>query len=77
MSSRRKITAKYASVCGDCGYEIEVGDEIEWAKGEPVTHVTCPDPEGDAERRYFARLEDASVIRWGEDPPDPPDPGDL
>jgi hypothetical protein len=71
--NRRKITAKYASVCGDCGYDIAEGDTILWAKGEPVTHAKCPDPEGDAERRHFANLEDVNVIRWGETPPDPYD----
>lgn len=36
------ITARYPSRCSSCGGSISVGDRIEWAKGSPVRHSSCP-----------------------------------
>jgi len=36
------IRAKYSGVCADCGEEIAVGAEIEWSRGQPARHVSCP-----------------------------------
>jgi hypothetical protein len=35
------IEAKFASVCACCKGKIQKGEEINYAKGEPVTHVNC------------------------------------
>lgn len=36
------ISAKYAARCSACSGQIRPGDSIEWAKGSPVRHTTCP-----------------------------------
>jgi hypothetical protein len=36
------ITAKFPSVCRNCGCAIAVGSKIEWSKGSPAVHTTCP-----------------------------------
>lgn len=35
------ITAKYASQCATCQRAITPGQQIEWAKGQPVRHAAC------------------------------------
>ena len=35
------ITAKFSSVCPQCGRAIDVGDQVEWAKGSRACHVGC------------------------------------
>lgn len=37
-----QITAKFPSVCPDCGHDIVAGQKVEWAKGQKATHVRCP-----------------------------------
>ena len=36
------ITARYASRCATCAQPIHVGEQIEWNKGSPSRHTTCP-----------------------------------
>lgn len=38
------ITAKYAATCPCCKSSIRPGDKIEWSKGSPAKHATCPAP---------------------------------
>ena len=35
------IVAKFAGTCRVCGSSVAVGDRVEWAKGEGVTHERC------------------------------------
>lgn len=35
------ITAKYPSRCATCGGSVTPGQQIEWAKGQPVRHTDC------------------------------------
>jgi hypothetical protein len=35
------ITAKFAGHCATCHESIHIGDEIEYKKGEPVSHAAC------------------------------------
>jgi DNA-directed RNA polymerase subunit RPC12/RpoP len=35
------ITAKFPSKCATCGGSINVGDKIEWSKGERTRHAKC------------------------------------
>lgn len=37
------IKAKFPGKCKKCGGKINVGEEINWAKGEGASHVTCPE----------------------------------
>ena len=37
----RRITAKHASDCGDCGKDILPGNPIYWARGQKSQHVDC------------------------------------
>jgi uncharacterized protein DUF6011 len=41
-SSRKQITAKFASRCPSCGTLIEAGTQVMWAAGTKATHVLCP-----------------------------------
>lgn len=36
------ITAKYRSICTQCGAQIQPGETIEWSKGAGARHTTCP-----------------------------------
>lgn len=36
------ITARYPSRCATCGQAIAAGESIEWSKGNPTRHTTCP-----------------------------------
>jgi len=36
------ITARYASRCATCQGQVLPGAQIEWSKGAPVRHATCP-----------------------------------
>ncbi len=36
------IMARYVGTCGRCGGQIQIGDRIEWERGERSSHVTCP-----------------------------------
>jgi hypothetical protein len=36
------IKARYAGRCGRCGGAINAGDEMEWSRGQPTRHLTCP-----------------------------------
>ncbi len=36
------ITAKFRGTCAACGGTVNVGDQIEWSKGNPTRHTTCP-----------------------------------
>ncbi len=36
------ISARYSSTCPLCGAPIRPGDQINWERGRPATHVTCP-----------------------------------
>jgi len=38
-----RIRAKFASCCAACGGAIREGEEIEWEKGAPSRHATCPE----------------------------------
>lgn len=42
------ITAKFAGKCSSCGGAIAVGSKMNWTKGEPSSHVTCPVRSGTA-----------------------------
>ena len=37
------ITAKYAGQCRKCGGQINVGDQVEWVRGNGAAHVHCPE----------------------------------
>lgn len=37
------ITAKYPGRCRKCGGDINVGNSIEWRRGEKAYHTECPD----------------------------------
>lgn len=39
---RRTIAARYPGTCDTCGQPIERGALILYARGEPITHATCP-----------------------------------
>ncbi len=41
MIGARRIRAKYAGKCRDCGGEIRVGDSIYWQRGQGARHVDC------------------------------------
>lgn len=36
------IKARFGSKCPKCGQTINVGDEINWEKGQKATHAKCP-----------------------------------
>lgn len=36
------ISAKFATTCPSCRGRIEPGVKVEWTKGSPARHVTCP-----------------------------------
>lgn len=36
------MKAKYAGKCNICGGQINVGEEIEWTRGEGASHIECP-----------------------------------
>jgi hypothetical protein len=36
------ITAKYAATCSCCHNAVTPGQQIEWSKGSPVRHTSCP-----------------------------------
>jgi len=36
------ITARYQTRCPSCGLMIQVGDDIEWERGQKAAHVSCP-----------------------------------
>ena len=35
------ITARFSSVCPDCGSRIAAGSKVEWRKGDKARHVNC------------------------------------
>jgi hypothetical protein len=37
----RTITAKFDSVCGSCGCEVQKGTRVKWARGKGVHHLNC------------------------------------
>jgi len=37
-----QIVAKFSSSCPRCGQAIHVGNKVEWQRGQPARHVTCP-----------------------------------
>jgi hypothetical protein len=36
------IFAKFASTCPKCQHPINVGDKIDWARGQKAAHIVCP-----------------------------------
>lgn len=36
------ITAKFPASCASCGGRIIPGQRIEWSKGAPARHTSCP-----------------------------------
>jgi hypothetical protein len=36
------ITAKFASLCPVCSQRIQIGESVEWQKGQKARHITCP-----------------------------------
>lgn len=42
------ITAKFPSRCTTCGTSIAIGTKINWERGSPASHVTCPAKAGTA-----------------------------
>jgi hypothetical protein len=36
------ISAKFSSVCPDCGQRIAVGAKVNWSRGAKARHVNCP-----------------------------------
>jgi len=36
------ITAKYPTICASCHAPIHPGQRIEWTRGEPARHTSCP-----------------------------------
>jgi hypothetical protein len=69
------ITAKYPGKCKKCGGRINVGDKIEWTKGEGAAHVECPanpEPYRPEPRKMVSRFDSTCVecglkIKAGED----------
>lgn len=57
----RKMKAKYAGTCSECGGHVEVGDSVYWQKGSGVKHAdeaACADAfDYDAEQRAEMRFE--------------------
>src|SRR5512142_52282 len=41
MAAYMKITAKYPGRCCVCGRAINVGENIEYVKGQPTRHAAC------------------------------------
>lgn len=48
MSSHAPLTARYETVCPDCGHSIREGDSITKANGptQPWSHTHCPRESG-------------------------------
>lgn len=51
------ITAKFAGTCSKCHGSIAVGESIEWQRGMPARHTSCPSESpyrrpGPARRHY-------------------------
>ena len=69
------IIAKYPGKCKKCGGRINVGDKIEWTKGEGAAHVECPanpEPYRPEPRKMVSRFDSTCVecglkIKAGED----------
>ncbi len=40
-SGMKRMNARYAGKCRQCGTAIRVGESILWARGEGVLHVGC------------------------------------
>ena len=64
------ITAKFASQCPACRHQVRRGELVEWARGRPVTHLSCGASDGASSQRRdggFVRDpgEDAAD-RWME-----------
>lgn len=62
------IKAKYEGKCKLCGGRINVGDEIEWVKGEGARHITCPDrpePVQDNKPRQMKSRFDSKCCKCG------------
>lgn len=58
------ITAKFASRCGSCSQAITPGTKIEWTKGQPVRHTSCPGTaEGVPTATYLGRVLVADLPR--------------
>lgn len=64
----KRMKARYAGYCRDCGEPIEVGDSILWARGLGAVHDGCPkrdsygdydDGGADAAEAYYADQERA------------------
>ena len=36
------IAAKYSTKCPACNVMISAGAQVEWSKGSPARHVSCP-----------------------------------
>jgi len=57
------ITAKFASRCAICGEPITPGTTIEWAKGQPVRHTSCPTAsDGLPTATYVGRVTHADML---------------
>lgn len=70
----KKLIAKYAGICSECGCAIDPGQEIWWERGGSTKHVECP-----AEGTKVYRLSGGSgygYCGWTEgqvvQPPDVP-----
>lgn len=69
------ITAKYPGKCNKCGGRINIGEKIEWTKGEGAAHVECPEkPETyrPEPRKMVSRFDSTCIecglkIKAGED----------
>lgn len=43
FGTRRTFAAKYESECGECGRDIERGDEAMYDEYDDVIHASCPE----------------------------------
>jgi hypothetical protein len=59
----KKMRAKYAGTCSECGGDVAVGDSVYWTRGEGVRHAdaeVCDDHAA----LYDGRAEQAAEMRF-------------
>jgi hypothetical protein len=60
------ITAKYNSLCPECGGIIERGESVEWIKGRKALHIECAISGGSEREEQHARYIDCGPLAWDD-----------
>lgn len=60
-----QITTQYASTCPACGNQINVGDLIEWVRGQKAIHAVCP-PKVETAPLVTGDTDEATYFFYGE-----------